>query len=162
MEGLARQAGVGKQTLYRWWPSIADVALESLIEEAGQHCPVPNSGRLEDDLNGFLRSAFRVVRQHTGPLLRCLMVEAQKNDAFRTKFRQQFIRSRQEALAALLERHQAHATDIVLIVDMVFGTLWYRLLVGHLPLSDELADQLTSATLILLGRTGVPAPSAAV
>lgn len=152
MEGIARQAGVGKQTLYRWWPSVAEVALEALIEEAGEHCPLPETGSLRGDLVAFLSGAFRVITQRTGSLLRCLMVEAQKNPEFRTRFREQFIRSRQEALTTLLRRHVAPPTDTYPIVDMVYGSLWYRLLVGHQPLDDTLAEQLADVVVALLQR----------
>jgi AcrR family transcriptional regulator len=152
MEGIARQAGVGKQTLYRWWPTLADVALEALVEEAGQNCPVPDTGNVEEDLRTFLRGAFQVIRERSGSLLRCLMVEAQKNPEFRRRFREQFIRSRQDALASLLLRGNPKAEATELLVDMIFGTLWYRLLVGHLPLDDALADQLTAASRVLLSR----------
>ena len=152
MEGIARQAGVGKQTLYRWWPSLADIALEALIGEASEHCPVPNTGNLENDLRTFLRGAFQVIQQRSGPLLRCLMLEAQKSADFRTKFCDRFIRIRQEALATLISRSESSAELRSLIIDMIFGTLWYRLLVGHRPLDDDAADQLTAATVLLLSR----------
>jgi AcrR family transcriptional regulator len=146
MEGIARQAGVGKQTVYRWWPSLADVALEALVEEAGESCPIPDTGAPLEDLRTFLRSTFRTVSQQSGPLLRCLMVEAQKNEAFREKFQTGFIRRRQEALGALLARQVgADPASVALAVDLVYGTLWYRLLARHAPLDEDLADQLVPA-----------------
>ena len=151
MEGIAREAGVGKQTLYRWWPGLADVALEALMEEAGTACPIPDSGDLAQDLRAFLRATFQTIRHHTGPLLRCLIVEAQKNAAFQETFRTLFIRSRQEALGRLLARHGAGGTDPALLVDMVYGVLWYRLLVRHAELDDALADQLVQVVLALRG-----------
>jgi AcrR family transcriptional regulator len=152
MEGIARQAGVGKQTLYRWWPTLADVALEALIGEASEHCPVPDTGNLENDLRTFLRGAFQAIQQRSGPLLRCLMVEAQKNADFRARFCSRFIRIRQDALAKLISRSASSAEFRSLVIDMIFGTLWYRLLIGHRPLDDDAADQLTAATVLLLSR----------
>lgn len=152
MEGIARQAGVGKQTLYRWWPSVAEVALEALIEEAGEQCPLPETGSMRGDLKAFLSGTFQVITQRTGSLLRCLMVEAQKNPEFRTRFREQFIRSRQEALTTLLQRYDSSPTHTYPIVDMVYGSLWYRLLVGHQPLDDALAEQLADVVVALLHR----------
>jgi AcrR family transcriptional regulator len=155
MEGIAREAGVGKQTLYRWWPTLADVALEALIEDAGEACKVPETGNPVADLRAFLSATFQAIEQQSGCLLRCLMVEAQKNADFRTTFRERFIRNRQEALEELLQRHQLYEGDVSLLIDMIFGAMWYRLLVGHRPLDDELAEQLTSATVFLSsqGRT---------
>ncbi len=152
MEGIAREAGVGKVTIYRWWPSVADVALEALLEEAGETCPIPDTGSLAEDLRSFLRQAFRLVARQTGPLLRCLMMEAQKDRVFHERFRSGFIRCRQEALAELLSRHKAGATPVPVVVDMIFGTLWYRLLIGHAPLDEALADELADAALALLRR----------
>lgn len=158
MEGIAREAGVGKQTLYRWWPTLADVALEALIEEAGESCKVPETGNPTADLRAFLSGTFEAIEQRSGCLLRCLMVEAQKNAEFRDTFRERFINSRQEVLAVLLHRFHPSRKDVSLLVDMIFGTLWYRLLVGHRPLGDELADQLTVAATLWLSQ-GEPAES---
>jgi AcrR family transcriptional regulator len=152
MEGVAREAGVGKVTIYRWWPSVAAVTLEVLLEDAGESCPVPDTGDSAADLKTFLRGTFAAIRAHAGPLLRCLMVEAQKNPAFREEFRARFIRSRQDALAGLLRRRQAGAKERVLIVDLIFGAMWYRLLVGHAPLDDALADDLCRMVTTLLGK----------
>ncbi len=154
MEGIARQAGVGKQTLYRWWPSLAEVTLEALAAEAGETCFPPHTGDPAEDLGVFLRQTFSVIRQNTGPLLCCLMVEAQKDEAFQEKFRSVFIRQRQEVLAGLLERAwRPGGLDPWLAVDIVFGTLWYRLLVGHAPLDDALADTLAQVAISLVSRS---------
>jgi AcrR family transcriptional regulator len=64
VEGIAARAGVGKQTIYRWWPSKADVLLEAFLdlgervaEEAGQQpYRIPDTGDLAADLRAVLRA----------------------------------------------------------------------------------------------------------
>jgi AcrR family transcriptional regulator len=150
MEGVARQAGVGKVTIYRWWPSVAAVTLEVLLEDAGEACPMQDTGDVAADLKTFLRNIIATIQTRTGTLLRCLMIEAQKNPAFREEFRERFILARQEALAGLLRRNKAGAKERNIIIDMIFGTMWYRLLVGHAPLDDALADDLCKAAMTLM------------
>ncbi|MFI5682407.1 TetR/AcrR family transcriptional regulator [Streptomyces sp. NPDC051636] len=64
VEGIAARAGVGKQTIYRWWPSKAEVLLEAFLDlgeqtarEAGQEpYSVPDTGDLAADLKTVLRA----------------------------------------------------------------------------------------------------------
>ncbi|MCS0605265.1 TetR/AcrR family transcriptional regulator [Streptomyces sp. LP11] len=64
VEGIAARAGVGKQTIYRWWPAKADVLLEAFLDlgeqaarAAGQETPaLPDTGDLAADLKAVLRA----------------------------------------------------------------------------------------------------------
>ncbi|MFF9135638.1 TetR/AcrR family transcriptional regulator [Streptomyces sp. NPDC014806] len=61
IEGIAARAGVGKQTIYRWWSSKADVLLEAFLDltdqAAGQEPPaLPDTGDLAADLKAVLRA----------------------------------------------------------------------------------------------------------
>ncbi|MFF3497749.1 TetR/AcrR family transcriptional regulator [Streptomyces sp. NPDC003247] len=64
IEGIAARAGVGKQTIYRWWGSKADVLLEAFLDlgeqaaEAAGQVPyaIPDSGDLAADLKAVLRA----------------------------------------------------------------------------------------------------------
>src|SRR5512144_646184 len=58
MDGIAAAAGVGKQTIYRWWPSRAEVMFEAIHELAEQHVPDPDRGSLRDDVTEFLAATF--------------------------------------------------------------------------------------------------------
>ena len=55
---IADRAGVGKQTIYRWWPSKSAVLLDAMIHRAQQVAPSPDTGDLAADLRLFLRSTF--------------------------------------------------------------------------------------------------------
>ena len=143
-DAIARAAGVGKQTIYRWWPSKAAVALEALTE-LGRAIPSPETGSLEGDLAAFLASTFRLLRgpRGTAAVLKGLMAEAQLDPEFARGFAV-FIASRRGALRAILERHAGRAEPARLeaAVDMLFGAMWYRLLVGHAPLDIAFARAL--------------------
>jgi len=60
MEGIAREAGVGKQTIYRWWPSKGDVIAEAILEGhllGGRREP-PDTGNARADLATWLDELF--------------------------------------------------------------------------------------------------------
>ncbi|GGV66384.1 TetR/AcrR family transcriptional regulator [Streptomyces massasporeus] len=70
IEGIAARAGVGKQTIYRWWSSKADVLMEAFldlaeqsVEEAGSTpYAFPDTGDLAADLKGVLRATVDELR----------------------------------------------------------------------------------------------------
>jgi len=66
---IAERAGVGKQTIYRWWPSKSAVLLDAMIQRARQVAPAPDSGDLHADLRLFLRSTFAATPDNRSLLL---------------------------------------------------------------------------------------------
>ncbi|GLY91802.1 TetR/AcrR family transcriptional regulator [Actinoallomurus iriomotensis] len=148
IEGIAARSGAGKQTIYRWWPSKADVLLDSLATKADVHIPIPDEGAYEADLRAFLAATFTLgSRPQVVQLLRALMAEAQINAEFGERFRETFLRQRRAALGAIVERAEARGElppDLTpeTAVDLVFGVLWYRILAAHRPVDQALIDEL--------------------
>ncbi len=82
VEGIAAQAGVGKQTIYRWWPGksalIADCLLEGLI--LPETLTPPNTGDIRKDLATWLDQIFRLRDHPSGEdLMRSLIAAAAEN-----------------------------------------------------------------------------------
>jgi AcrR family transcriptional regulator len=162
MEGIARRAGVSKQTVYRWWPSRAAVVLEALNEGAATIAPLPDAGDLAADLRVFLRRSVLGARGRTARLLVALMAETQLDQTFGRSFRSGFLAQRRAVMVELLDRARARGEiaadiDLELIVELFFGALWYRLLAASGPVDRGFADQMTDALLELLACHGRPA-----
>lgn len=150
---VAARAGVGKQSLYRRWPSKAALVLDALAARTAREVPVPDTGSTRDDVRALLQAAFAVLRDPArGRVVASLMAEAQHDSTFAAAFRERFVDERRAVLATLLRRgivygDLAPETDIGLAVDLVYGAMWYRLLNQHAPLDDEFAAKLVNAVL---------------
>jgi len=149
IEGIAARAGVGKQTIYRWWPSKADVLLEASAVKAELHVPVTDHGSYRADLRAFLKASYAISNQQTGyvDVLRALMAEAQLNPEFGTRFRAAFLERRREALAVITGRARERGDlperpDPATVADIVFGTIWYRILATRRPFDAVLEEDL--------------------
>src|SRR5689334_21512686 len=55
---IANRAAVGRQTIYRWWPSKGAILLEAITRYSQVVVPIPNTGDLQADLRAFLRTTF--------------------------------------------------------------------------------------------------------
>jgi AcrR family transcriptional regulator len=149
MEGIAKRAGVSKETLYRWWPSKGEVMLEALAERGERAIPIPATGSLGGDLSAFMRATARALDRPTRRALRALAAEAAAEPAFAVEARDRFLARRRAALATVLERAvergELSAERAAITLDLVFGSLWYRLIFEVGPLDRAWADAVTDA-----------------
>ena len=156
IEGIAARAGVGKQTIYRWWPSKADVLLEASAVQAELHIPVTDRGSYRADLRAFLDASYEIGNRNPEfvGLLRALMAEAQLDPEFGVRFRAAFLERRRDALAVITGRARERGDlpdrpDPETVADIVFGTIWYRILATRRPfdavLEEDLLDVLAPA-----------------
>jgi len=149
VEKIAARAGAGKQTIYRWWPTKADVVMEALVEKADLHVPVPDDGSLAADLRAFLEASVALGRApQVVAILRALMAEAQLDEGFGARFRDGFIENRRAALRTVLERAAERGelprASVDTLLDVVFGVIWYRVLTGRVMGADGVVDELVA------------------
>jgi AcrR family transcriptional regulator len=157
MKAIARRAGVSRQTIYRWWPTKAEIVLEGLNAAASAVAPLPDTGALDTDLRQLMRQTVLGARR-IKRLLASVMAEAQLDEAFASSFRTEFLARRRAVLRETLERARTRgelspSVDIDFLVDLAFGTLWYRILSDHAPLDRRFAGQLAAT----LGRLAADA-----
>lgn len=145
MDAIAQAAGVSKHTIYRWWPSKGAVLLEALVERAQQETSIPRTGTLATDVESFLVATFDAV-ERVAPLFRGLMAEALR-DSKAAEGMREFVAARRQGLRALLthgveQGELPPGADLELMMDQIYGLMWYHLLITHTPLTEELAVHL--------------------
>ncbi|SDI92694.1 transcriptional regulator, TetR family [Frankineae bacterium MT45] len=146
---LAAAAGVGRQTIYRWWPSKGAVLLEAMTLRARAAVPRSDAGSLAANLSTFVLATFREARRDpTRRLLRSVMAESLRDEPAARSLAE-FTAGRRAALRAVFDaardRGETSADlDVELLIDQVFGLLWYRTLIEHAPLTDRAARALAT------------------
>lgn len=155
IEAIARRANVGKPTIYRWWPTLADIVLEAILLQADTKITVLPFESLQETLNQFLKQSMKSITDGDGAHLRFLMAHAQKNEDFRGRFRDNFTAQRRTVLNSIFLQAKEHgqispAQNLEMLIDIVFGTMWYRLLIGHAPMDESFADELTEVIIRLV------------
>jgi AcrR family transcriptional regulator len=151
IDQIARRAGVGKQTIYRWWPNKAAVVLEAHAEQAAERTRIEDTGDLRADLRTAATSfSHNLGDTVIGRVCVELIGAAQVDEQFGTTYREVFVNARRAAMRKLLERARERGqvrddVDLELAIDLFFGPVWYRRLVRHAPLTPDFAHALADA-----------------
>lgn len=158
IKAVAQEAGVGRQTIYRWWTTKAALVLEAIRELAERAARPEPTGDAEHDLRALLRASFRLAPS-VGSAISGMMAEAQHDPEFAEVLQKGLLAPRRAIVREILAAGQrqgqlGHATDLDLAVDLVWGTMWYRTLSGHAPVDEHLAEELAEAVFRLLGPGG--------
>jgi len=162
IEDVADRAGVGKASIYRRWSTKGTLALDAFLAEFLSSQPLPDTGSLEGDLLAALRSWMRTVRgTPTGRALTGLIAQAQHDPELAADWRQRVVDPARAQLCQIIERAIARgeipaASDPEVLIDMVYGPAYHRLL-QHLPLSDSFIRSVV--TMVVAGaEAGAAAP----
>jgi AcrR family transcriptional regulator len=145
MEAIAARAGVSKRTLYKYWPSRGAVALEGFMRSAASSWSLPDDASATESLTVLVVGAARLFAgTPAGSLMRSLVADAQSQDEVATAIREQWLRPRRVVAADLIRRGVAEGEfradiDIEITLDLLFAPVYYRLLLGHEPITDAFA-----------------------
>ncbi|WNF26743.1 TetR/AcrR family transcriptional regulator [Streptomyces sp. C11-1] len=169
VEGIAARAGVGKQTIYRWWPSKAAVLMEAFLDLADRAAEeaaaqpggvargLPDTGDLAADLKLVLRAT---VDELNDPVLdgptRALtaegIVDAKLGAEFIGKLLDPQLALYVTRLRAAQEAGQLRAdADPRIALELLIGPLFHRWLLRTLPLTHAYADEVVDYALGGLG-----------
>ena len=152
IEAVAEASGVGKTTIYRWWPSKGTLALDAYLEDMRAKVVVPDTGDGAEDLRRHARSVIDFYAGNEGRIFAQFMAEAQSDPHLAEAFRDRFLSQRRAAVTTIWQRGVARGefrddVDADVAMDMIFAPIVYRLLAGHAPLSRSLAESLVNAAL---------------
>ncbi len=147
IEAIAQKAGVSRPTIYRYWPNAPAVAMAAFLETTGATEAAKSPRTALAALRGQLHALADAFAAPTGRSVAAMVAAAQSETELAKAFRNEFIARNRDATRALLERCVADQAieapdDMELTLDLVFGPLFYRLLMGHAPITRGFVDRL--------------------
>ncbi|MBV9267161.1 MAG: TetR/AcrR family transcriptional regulator [Acidobacteriaceae bacterium] len=159
-DAIAERAGASKATIYRWWPNKGAVLIEALREQVAQETPFPDTGDVARDIREQLSDFIALLTGRRGRIFKAFIAAAQSDAEFADAFRQVWIRPRREQAQALLRKHIVEGrlpadTDLEVVMDAIYGPIYFRLLAGHAPLTAEFAEGIATMALQALLNSGV-------
>jgi AcrR family transcriptional regulator len=141
IEAIAREAGVGKATIYRWWDSKALVVIDAFIDHHIVRTPMPRDLPPADALAIHFAALVHEYAGWSGRIVAQIIAEGQADPAVLREFRERFHYGRRAVVREVLDlwRREGNIptpSDIEVLSDLIYAPVYMRLLVGHAPLDD--------------------------
>ena len=147
VEAIAERAGVSKATVYRWWPNRAAVVMDGFLSIVSSEVPFPHTGHAREDIRIHMRRLAEAFSSKIGRTVAALIAEGQSDPELAEALRSRWLSVRRaearEILELGIERGELRDDiNLEVAVDVLYGPIYYRMLVGHAPLDDDFADAL--------------------
>jgi AcrR family transcriptional regulator len=155
IEAIAREAEVGKATIYRWWPSKASIVIDAFVQNHIAHTPMLTGTSAREALDRHLHLLIEQYGGWPGRLVAQILAEGQSDPVVLREFRERFAYGRRAVVREVIDegrRRGEFRTDMdpEMQADLLYAPIYQRLMMQHLPLDKAFADTLTSTVLKLL------------
>ena len=136
LEHVAAQAGVGKATIYRRWPSKEALAQALLADLAAPHIAIEESGDTREEmLAAVMNPLLAVTESEFGPVIRALLSQIATNPALGDPFRATVVQARRTEIARMIARGVERGdlcpdADAEIATELLVGPVYFRLMFG--------------------------------
>jgi AcrR family transcriptional regulator len=152
IEAIAADAGVGKTTVYRWWPTKAALVADAFSASADNELRFPDTGNVRSDMSLQMRRLIRIFRSDRGKIVAALLAGGQSDEELIEAFRERFLWPRRRQAYQTLQRGIDRGelppdSDLDLILDSLYGPIYMRFLIRHAKLDENFADEICGLVL---------------
>lgn len=159
IEEIADRAGVGKATVYRWWPNKGALIADAFANSTTRRLRFPDTGSVYTDMSSQMRQLIKVFRSPRGRIVSAILAAGQTDKDLIAAFRERFLWPRRREAYATLDRGIRRGElrkdiDRDLLLDSLYGPIYMRFLIQHDRLSPRFVNRLCA--LVLIGARPVP------
>ncbi len=145
VEDVARRAGVGKPTIYRYWPNAQALAMAAMMDADTPAREVEQGGSTHAQLTAHVIEIVRRLNTKRGRHMALLLAGAEPDGELFKAFSNKVMLEGRAAGIALIEAGQGRgeinpALDAGLVMDLILGAIFVRLLLRHASLDEALAQ----------------------
>ncbi len=151
IEAVATRAGVGKATIYRWWSTRQELAVEAFFTATQSELALPDTGVAREDFRQQIQQLATLLRGSTGAAMIAMIVGARTDQVLRQAIFGRWIAPRkrwgkERMLRAIAEGECVEGLNPDAALELMYSPIYARVLFGiGIPISAEVEDFLTIA-----------------
>ena len=150
---IAEAAGVSSATLYRWWKSKDEILFDACFEHMQPVLAIPETGSALTRLRRYVLRGVEFLRSEEGAVIARVLTGIHEDKRLREMFLQRYAEPRRQIQRGIIKDAIAsgelkRTTDPELLIDALFGPLFFRWLQGHAPLDSSFAERIFDKVLL--------------
>jgi len=148
IEAVAARAGAARSTIYRWWPTRGALAMAGFLSETAPKIAYRSTKSPISDLKQQIMLVAEVYGGKVGRTISAIVAQGQGDPETLKALLDGYVRPRRDEAKLVLKRgiecgELRSDIDLDVVVDALYGPIWYRILVPHAPITVKWAAKLT-------------------
>lgn len=152
IEAIARDSGVSKMTIYKWWPSREALLIDAFLRQASTMLPFAESGDPLARLMKHVASYVVALNGDFGKVQLAVISECIAGTGSAKIFSERYLELRRDMALKIIKEGQRDGSIIASeaagdLYDRIYGTLFYQYVFGFRQLTADYARKLVKTVL---------------
>ena len=166
VEAVAARAGVGKATVYRWWKTRAEIAVDAFLEATRDELAMPNTGSAREDFRLQISQLAALLRGPRGHALAAMLGGARSDAELAKALRERWLGVRrqwgaQRMARAIADGEALPGVELGAALSLLYGPIYTPLLFGDDPPDAEKITAVLNLAFVGIFRSEQPSIAAA-
>ena len=152
IDAVARDCGVSKMTIYKWWPSREALLIDAFLRQAASMIPLPETGDPLARLRKHAAAYVKALNGDFGKVQLAVIAECIAGTGSAKIFSERYLTIRRDVGVKIIKAGQSDKSIVATepagdLYDRVYGTLFYQYVFGFRTLTKDYAEQLVMTVL---------------
>jgi AcrR family transcriptional regulator len=152
IDAVARDSGVSKMTIYKWWPSREALLIDAFLRQAASMLPLPDKGDPLMRLRKHATAYVAALNSDFGKVQLAVIAECIAGTGSATMFSERYLGIRRDVAVGIIKAGQKDGSIVAAepagdLYDRIYGTLFYQYVFGFRHLTRDYAEKLVNAVL---------------
>ena len=152
IDAVARESGVSRMTIYKWWPSREALLIDAFLRQAASMLPLPETGEPLARLRKHAAAYVRALNGDFGKVQLAVIAECIAGTGSAKIFSERYLAIRRDVGVKIIQAGQLDKSIVASepagdLYDRIYGTLFYQYVFGFRTLTKDYAEQLVMTVL---------------
>ena len=152
IDAIARESGVSRMTIYKWWPSREALLIDAFLRQAATMLPLSETGEPVARIVKHAAAYVDALNGDFGKVQLAVISECIAGTGSASLFSERYLGPRRALALAIIEAGQQNGSIIASeaagdLYDRIYGTLFYQSAFGFRRLTKDHARRLVQTVL---------------